>query len=105
MMEAKLAQLETWFRHRTGTITAFSSGIDSTLVLYLSRRFLGSKGMGCMSISPSLKRRDYAFATEFCKRYDIHLEIIETQEIYDENYLANPANRCYFFSKAICMRI
>ena len=96
MPETQFHALATWFESLPGTITAFSGGIDSTLVLYLSRQFLGDKGIGCMSISPSLKRRDYAFATEFCRRYDIHLEVIETQEIHDENYLANPANRCYF---------
>lgn len=96
MFQLTLDRLENWFQQHTGTITAFSGGIDSTLVLFLSHRFLGEKGMGCMSISPSLKRRDYAFATEFCKRYGIHLEIIETQEIQDENYLSNPTNRCYF---------
>lgn len=96
MIEEKLKQLEAWFQAVPGTITAFSGGIDSSLVLYLSRKFLGDKGVGCISISPSLKRKDYALAIDFCKLYDIKLEIIETQEVKDENYLSNPSNRCYF---------
>lgn len=91
-----LQQLESWFAPLEGSITAFSGGIDSTLTLYLSRMFLGKKGIACMSVSASVKEKDKAFAKAFCQRYDIHLEIIETQEIKDENYLANPANRCYF---------
>lgn len=88
--------LEKWFVPHEGTITAFSGGIDSALVLYLSHLFLGSKGMGCISISPSLKRKDYAEAMDFCNQYGIHLEVIETREIEDSNYLSNPANRCYY---------
>lgn len=96
MDSAQLASLKTWFSTHPGTITAFSGGIDSALVLYLSHKFLGEKAIGCISISPSLKRRDYAEAIAFCAQYEIKLEVIETQEIYDENYLSNPSNRCYF---------
>lgn len=92
----KISELEKWFKGVPGTITAFSGGVDSTLVLYLSHKFLGDDAMGCISISPSLKRKDYAFAIEFCEKNNIPLEVIETQEVFDQNYSSNPANRCYF---------
>ncbi|MEM7370906.1 MAG: ATP-dependent sacrificial sulfur transferase LarE [Bacteroidota bacterium] len=91
-----ISKLEDWFHPLEGSITAFSGGIDSTLVLFLSNKFLGKTGIGCMSTSASVKQKDIAFAKEFCKRFQIELEIIETREIDDENYLSNPANRCYF---------
>lgn len=96
MYQDKIKKLESWFQTHQGTITAFSGGIDSTLVLYLSHKCLGDKAIGCISISPSLKRRDYAFAIDFCQERNIQLEVIETQEIFDEQYNSNPANRCYF---------
>jgi uncharacterized protein len=96
MLTEQINKLETWFQSHSGTITAFSGGIDSTLVLFLSHKFLGNKGIGCISISPSLKRRDYTFAIDFCQKQGIHLEVIETQEIFDEHYNSNPSNRCYF---------
>ena len=95
-MQEHLRSLEEWFQQYPGTITAFSGGVDSTLVLYLSKLFLGDRGVGCMSISPSLKRKDYAFGIQFCRDNDIRLEVIETREIEDENYFSNPANRCFF---------
>ncbi|MDX2249146.1 MAG: ATP-dependent sacrificial sulfur transferase LarE [Bacteroidia bacterium] len=96
MIHAQIQILEKWFEGKAGTLTAFSGGIDSTLVLFLSGKFLGDRAIGCMSVSPSLKRKDYAFAQEFCRRFGLRLEIIETAEVHDPNYLANPANRCYF---------
>lgn len=97
MLNKKIDQLEKWFQSVEGTITAFSGGIDSSLVLFLSRKFLSKeKAIGCISISPSLKRKDYDLAKSFCQTYDIHLEVIETQEIKDENYFSNPSNRCFF---------
>ena len=96
MVDDKIKVLEQWFSGHSGTITAFSGGIDSAMVLYLSHFFLGERAIGCISISPSLKRKDYAEAVDFCEKYGIHLEIIETRETEDENYLSNPSNRCYF---------
>ncbi|MEZ4827876.1 MAG: ATP-dependent sacrificial sulfur transferase LarE [Bacteroidia bacterium] len=96
MIQTQINKLEKWFESKAGTLTAFSGGVDSTLVLFLSGRFLGEKAVGCMSVSPSLKRKDYAFATEFCRRFGLSLEIVETAEIHDPDYLANPVNRCYF---------
>lgn len=97
METAEIEQrLEHWFRNVHGAITAFSGGVDSALVLFLSRRFLGNeKALGCISDSPSLKRADLEIAKDFCSTHDIRLEIINTKEIDDEAYFSNPVNRCY----------
>lgn len=94
----KLAQIEQWFNnHFQKVIVAFSGGVDSCLVLYFARKFLGKdKVTAIISASPSLKKRDLNIAIIFCKTNDINLEIIETKEIEDPNYFTNPVNRCYF---------
>lgn len=97
MNDKLLASLKNWFVQHTGTITAFSGGIDSALVLYLSRKFLGrDRAIGVISNSESLKNKDYLLAIDFAKENDIKLETIYTNELADTNYNTNPANRCYF---------
>jgi pyridinium-3,5-biscarboxylic acid mononucleotide sulfurtransferase len=103
MRQKQLIKLEKWFLERKKTITAFSGGIDSSLVLYLSRHFLGANAIGCISVSPSLKTKDYEEGVHFCEKHDIHLEIIRTSELSDENYLSNPSNRCYFCKNHLYM--
>ncbi|MDQ8187945.1 ATP-dependent sacrificial sulfur transferase LarE [Pelagicoccus sp. SDUM812002] len=94
--EDTLLELERWFGKIQGSLTAFSGGVDSALVLFLARRFLGKEGaIGCISDSPSLKRSDLQEAKDFCQKHDIKLEIIHTQEIEDEAYYTNPFNRCF----------
>ncbi len=96
-LQDKLSQLEEWFSARKGSIVAFSGGIDSTLVLFLARKFQGKeRAVGVISNSESLKTRDFEMARDFCRDFDIRLEIIKTDELNDERYNTNPENRCYF---------
>ena len=95
--QENLAELKNWFEQFPGTITAFSGGIDSALVLFLSRKYLGKeRTIGVISNSESLKDKDYQLAVDFAKKNDIHLETVVTKELSDPNYNSNPSNRCYF---------
>jgi uncharacterized protein len=95
--EEKLTKLEKWFREQPGSIVAFSGGIDSSLLLFLARRWQGRQAaIGVISDSESLKRKDLQLAQSFSKQFDIILEIIETRELDDERYNENPVDRCYF---------
>ncbi len=96
-LSEKLHSLELWFTQRKGSIVAFSGGIDSTLVLYLARKFQGKENaIGVISNSESLKNRDFLQAKAFCNEFDIQLEVIVTKELEDERYKQNPINRCFF---------
>lgn len=96
-LQNKIAKLKKWFSMRKGSIVAFSGGIDSTLVLFLARKFQGKENaIGVISNSESLKNKDFHFAIDFCRAFDIQLEVIKTEELADERYNKNPENRCYF---------
>ncbi|RIH66714.1 ATP-dependent sacrificial sulfur transferase LarE [Mariniphaga sediminis] len=92
-----LNKLEKWYSQRKGSIVAFSGGIDSTLVLFLARKYQGkSNAIGVISNSESLKKKDFELAQSVCRDFDIHLEVIKTNELEDERYNRNPVDRCYF---------
>lgn len=96
-IEQKLQKLEKWFESIQGSIVAFSGGIDSTLVLFLARKFQGKeKAIGVISNSESLKTKDFKLAKDFCNQFDIQLEVIKTNELEDERYNSNPIDRCFF---------
>ncbi|MDA3931028.1 MAG: ATP-dependent sacrificial sulfur transferase LarE, partial [Prolixibacteraceae bacterium] len=65
--------------------------------LFLARKYQGKeKAIGVISNSESLKARDFKIAQDFCQQFDIHLEIIKTNELEDERYNSNPIDRCFF---------
>ena len=94
----KLEGIEEWFSNNCeNAIVAFSGGVDSCLVAFLARKFLGKENaLAVIADSPSLKRRDLEIAKSFCEQFDIQLEIIQTKELENPNYASNPVDRCYF---------
>jgi uncharacterized protein len=93
----KLICLEQWYSQRKGSIVAFSGGIDSSLVLFLARKWQGNENaIGVISRSESLKNKDFKLAVEFSRQFDIRMEVIETRELEDERYSSNPIDRCFF---------
>lgn len=106
MDQKVISKLKNWFTPLEGTIIAFSGGIDSALVLFLSRKYLGrDKTIGVISNSESLKDKDYMLAVDFATKNDIQLETVFTKELADSNYNQNPANRCYFCKSHLYTRL
>jgi pyridinium-3,5-biscarboxylic acid mononucleotide sulfurtransferase len=96
-LKEKLSLIERWFSEKKGSIVAYSGGIDSTLVLYLARKFQGRDNViGVISNSESLKIKDFNLAKSFCEEFDIRLNVIKTNELSDLRYSQNPKNRCFY---------
>jgi pyridinium-3,5-biscarboxylic acid mononucleotide sulfurtransferase len=92
-----LAQLKTWFAECPGALVAFSGGVDSSLVAFLARHFLGrEKSCAVISASASLKLSDLEEAKTFARNHDLILRVITTDEITNPDYFQNPSNRCYY---------
>ena len=97
LLKDKLDLLELWYHKRKGSIVAFSGGIDSSLVLFLARKFQGrDSAIGVISNSESLKNKDFNLAQTFCQMFDIQLNVIKTNELSDLRYSQNPVDRCFY---------
>lgn len=92
-----LKSLESWFADCPGALIAFSGGVDSSLVAFLAKHFLGKERMlAVISASPSLKLSDLDEAKRFATFSDLPLRVITTKEIENPDYFNNPSNRCYY---------
>ena len=95
-MSSKVESLENLLRNHAPLVVAYSGGVDSAYLLAMAHRTLGDRMLGVIADSPSLPRRALAAALELAQRIGAPVEVIRTGEMEDENYAANPVNRCYY---------
>jgi pyridinium-3,5-biscarboxylic acid mononucleotide sulfurtransferase len=92
-----LARLEEAIHGRGRIITAFSGGVDSTLVAAVARRVLGkANAPAVIGDSPSLPRYELEQARRIAKDMDLELIEVKPGEQDDAGYRANAGDRCYF---------
>lgn len=92
----KIRKVEELILSRAPLIVAYSGGVDSTCLLALAARVAGDQVLGAIADSPSLPRAALQQALEVASRIGARVEIVNTAEFENEEYLANPPNRCYF---------
>lgn len=80
---------------------AFSSGVDSTFLLYAAKKALGSNLIAVTAASNTFPKRELNEAREFCEKLKVKQIILETNELELEGFAANPKDRCYICKKEL----
>lgn len=96
MMLQKLEQLKTLFAEMEQALIAYSGGVDSTLVAKIACDVLGDRALAVTAVSPSLLPEELEDARIQAAEIGITHKVIQTHEMDNPNYTANPVNRCYF---------
>jgi uncharacterized protein len=96
MLLNKLEQLKALFAGMDRALIAYSGGIDSTLVAKVAYDVLGDRALAVTAVSPSLLPEDLEEASVQAAEIGIAHELVQTHELENPNYAANPINRCYF---------
>jgi uncharacterized protein len=92
----KLEDLRALLTSYGSCLVAYSGGVDSVFLARMAHEVLGSRALAAIADSPSLPRRELAEALDIAAKFAFPVRVLQTQEFANENYTANPSNRCYF---------
>ncbi|MFP4143670.1 MAG: ATP-dependent sacrificial sulfur transferase LarE [Phycisphaeraceae bacterium] len=93
----RLERLFEVIRPRQRVLTAYSGGIDSTLVAAAARQALGRENApAAVGDSASLPRYELDEAKKIADQLDFELIEVAPREQDDPGYQANAGDRCYF---------
>lgn len=104
-MAAALSRLEAVLGSLGPPLTAFSGGVDSTLVAVVAARVHGERALAVTGVSPSLGAAERAEAEALAGRLGLRWRAIDTHELDDPQYRANAGDRCYFCKRDLFARL
>ncbi|PSK96064.1 uncharacterized protein CLV30_1275 [Haloactinopolyspora alba] len=78
-------------------VMGLSGGVDSSLLASVCRDVLGAdRSLAVIARSPSLPSGELEAALDVAAAIGIETRVVDTDEVTDTRYAANPRNRCYF---------
>jgi pyridinium-3,5-biscarboxylic acid mononucleotide sulfurtransferase len=100
-METTYQRLLTLLKEMGAAVVAFSGGVDSTLLLAAARDALGNGVLAVTATSPTFPAHDFECARTIVSQLGVRWITVETDELDDHQFRANPPNRCYFCKKKL----
>src|SRR4051794_40452751 len=102
----KETELDRWLRGRQRVAIGFSGGVDSAYLAVVARRALGASGaLAIIGRSASYPSAQWSAARAVADAFDVSVFELDTDEMNDPAYAANPTNRCYFCKSELWSKV
>ncbi len=99
LLEGKLRRLRGIIASFPSALVAYSGGVDSTLLAYITHETLGDRMTAVLVVSPLMPPREAERAKGTAASLGIPLETVETNELLLPDFSHNPPDRCYICKK------
>ncbi len=105
--ERKLNALRALLRNDLGAgiVLGYSGGVDSAFLAKIAQEELGERAVAVVALSASYAAREKEAALVLAEEIGIRLRTVATNELENEDYAANPSNRCYFCKEELFVHL
>lgn len=104
-IQEKLHRLKEILQGCQGAVLAFSGGVDSTFLAAIAQDVLKDKLLLVTASSETYPQHEKEAALETARLLGARHQLIFTRELFDENFVANSPQRCYFCKKELFSRL
>lgn len=102
----KERRLAEWLRARGSVLLGFSGGVDSAYLGVVAVEVLGAdRVLAVIGRSASYPEEQWATARSVADRFGVPVLEVDTEELSDPRYAANPTTRCYFCKSELWSRL
>ncbi|HEY2849528.1 MAG TPA: ATP-dependent sacrificial sulfur transferase LarE [Gemmatimonadaceae bacterium] len=104
-IDKEIALVE-WLKSRGSVLAGFSGGVDSAYLACVALDALGAANvLAVIGRSASYPMEQWTRAREVADRFGVPVLELDTDEMNDPRYAANPSNRCYFCKTELWSRL
>jgi uncharacterized protein len=93
----KFSVLKERLKKHGKVLIAYSGGVDSTFLLAVAAQSLGKENvLAVTAVSETYPRSELKQARSLAKTFKVHHTLIQTAELKNKTFTANPVNRCFY---------
>jgi pyridinium-3,5-biscarboxylic acid mononucleotide sulfurtransferase len=103
--QRKEAQLSDLLKEMGSVLVSFSGGVDSSYLLKIAHRALGSRAVAATGLSQTYAREEMDEARAIASEIGAEHVLVDTAELTDPRYADNTHQRCFFCKSELYSRL